>query len=227
MPKPLERRQLKATHVFDLEDAFARARRVRGPHPRPFGKIQFYNVARIVDDDTPEYWPQPLALCTVLNPSGYHLFFNDYLLADGSRRANFMAAGDYLIRVESQFYQPLAGRVTLPMPDPNQPAFYDLAPGYSYPFPALPGHALTLLYGKVQNADGDGLARVLITVDDQTISYETDQAGQWVLVFPDDWETGNVTLQFTLPDGSSQMLADVLVNQGEINSIPAVTVPVN
>jgi hypothetical protein len=229
MPKPLERRQLKATQVFDLEDAFARARRVRGLHPRPFGEIRFYNVARIADGGTPEYWSQPLALRTVLNPSGYHLFFNDYLLADGSKRANFLTEGDYLIRIEAQYYQPVERSVTLPMPDPKQPEFFDLVPGYAYPFPfpVLNGHGLTLLYGKVQNADGAGLARVVVTVDGEAISYETDQAGQWVLVFPNDWETGSVTLRFMLPDGSSQTLADVLVNQGEINSVPAVTVPVN
>ena len=119
MMKPLERRQLKAAQVFDLEDAFARARRTKGHHPRPFGTIHFAIVAQIGDGRGREELAQPLKLITVQNPSGYQLFFGDYQLPNGTRRQNILADGQYVVRIEAQYYQPVEQNIFLPMPDPQ------------------------------------------------------------------------------------------------------------
>lgn len=224
--KPLEHHRTKATQVFDLWDAFAHTRRIHGSHPKPFGQIKFYAVAQITDGDVRKNFNQPLEMLTKLSPSGYHLFFGDFGLHDHSNRINILDEGQLAIYVAAQYYQPIERTdVIIPMPDPHNPISIDLQPGYAYPFPRLPVHHLTLLYGKVQNANKDGLANVTVTDQAETIHYWTDQSGQWVLIFPDDWETGTVNLNFTLPDGLSQTLDDIEVEQGQINSIPPVTLP--
>lgn len=223
MLKPIAQRQIKATQVFDLEDAFARERRIHGRHPRPFGWLTFYVVAQLSDTDSRQDFAQPLKLITVPNLSGYHLFFGQYALDDKTKRQNLLADGRYFIRVEGQYYQPIEEVVTLPMPDPEQPVFFDLLPGYAYPWLQHYGRHFTLLYGKVQDGNEDGIANVTITVEAQSIQYQTDQTGRWGLRFPDTWQTSTVTLHFTKRNGSSQSVANVLVIQNQTNSIPPVT----
>ena len=137
MIKPLERHQVKATQVIDLTDVYSRDRRVNGQRPRPYGKIQFFIAARIAGG-VREDFVTALELHTIVNPSGYHLFFGTYLLPDGSKRAGLLADGQYVMRVYGQYYQPNEHTdFSIPMPNPNAPLTIDLEAGYAYPFPNL------------------------------------------------------------------------------------------
>lgn len=220
----LERRQNIALQVFDLEDSFARNRRVRGPHPRPFGNIQFFIVAQFVGG-VQEFFSNPFELKTVLNPSGYHLFFGKFFTTDKVERTTLFDNGRYTIRVQSEYYQPIEKDVDLPMPDPHTPLFIDLKPGYAYPFPTTQISPLTLLYGKVQNNKGNGLANITISAAGIPSSYLTDTNGQWVLIFPNNWQTDHVTIQFLLPDNTSQQFPNIEVIQGRTNSVTPFMLP--
>jgi len=164
MSATLEFRRLAATLIFDLEDAFARQRGVNGPHPRPSGKINFSVVGTMVAGARQPITP-PLPLKVLANPSGYHLFFGTSALR-GPQRSTSLPAGQYVVRVDSDFYQ-RSERTDITLPSvfsPKGPVapliapyFFDLQPGYAYPFPSvstLPnGSGTTLLRGVLRGAE--------------------------------------------------------------------------
>lgn len=145
------------------------------------------------------------------------------------RRA-FQSAGVYTVRIESRYYQPLEADIELPMPDRRVPAFFDLAPGYLYPFPRsrLPGGGgPTLLRGRVVDGAHQGIERITIqVVGQETIAYFTDNSGQWILVFPDTQPSGLVSLRFLRPDTTSEIVNAISIEQGTESSLaPVVLVP--
>jgi hypothetical protein len=219
-----ELRRQTATLIFDPEDRYARERGVRGSHPRPIGPIKFCLVGRMVGGSRQDF-DRPLKLVVGRNASGYYLFFGAIRLADGTSRRDVLADGMYVVRVESRFYQ-WAERedIALPMPDPEAPYFFDLEPGYAYPFPMEStrpgGRGPTLLRGSLHRPDGHGIARATIQVVGQSNTYRTDDTGQWVLVFPDTQPSGDVTVHFDFPDGKVENVANVPVVQGRESSLP-------
>jgi hypothetical protein len=211
-----ELRRQTAILIFDLEDRYARERGVRGRHPRPIGPIKLCVVGRMVGGVRQVIDPS-LELVVRRNASGYHLFFGVVRLPDGTSHEAALAAGTYVVRVESRFYQ-WAEREDIVLPESETPYFFDLEPGYAYPFPSessLPGgRGPTLLRGSLHRPDGQAIAWVTIQVVGQSNTYRTDDTGQWALVFPDTQPTGNVTVRFELPDGTVENVANVPIVQG-------------
>src|SRR5712691_1374694 len=211
-----ELHRLSATLIFDLEDSYARNRGVRGRHPRPIGPVTFFLVGQMLGGGRQDF-AQPLALSVTRNPSGYHLFFGTLELPDGTTYQAALSAGTYVVRVESRFYQQ-AELEDIEVPDAMHPSFFDLAPGYAYPFPTestLPGgRGPTLLRGSLHYSDGRGIARATLQVAGQSNAYRTDDTGQWVLVFPDTQPTGTVTVHIEMPDGTMKDVANVPLVRG-------------
>lgn len=235
------RRQFpRASQVFDLEDAYARERKVRGRHPRPIGPVRLYVVGRMANGDRQDLH-KPLELVVRRNPSGYYLFFGlvrlpngrthrsylaDGTYVDSATRRSYLDDGKYVVRVESRYYQPVEQEVDLPMPEPKEPTSIDLSPGYAYPFPKTStrpdGGGPTLLRGSVHYADGRGIAEVKIeVVGQEEPAYWTDGSGQWVLVFPDTQPPGDVTVRFTL--GETSVERDATIVLGHEKSLAPVT----
>lgn len=234
-----EFRRLAASLIFNPEDRYAREERgVRGPHPRPIGPVTYRVVGQVVNGARQDL-PEPLELVTQRNASGYHLFFGTVRLQpEGALRQGVLADGIYVVRVESDFYQPLELDVTLPRED--TPYFVDLQPGYAYPFPpahpfrpepgqpfdctdatAPRGRGPTLLRGGLQTHNGQGIRGATVQVVGQSNTYTTDASGQWVLWFPDAQPTGQVTVHFEVPGaGGAVDVPNVCVIQGRETSLP-------
>jgi len=216
LPTIYEIRSLSATLIFDLEDRFARARAVRGPHPRPFEPIKFFATAEIVGGVRQDF-ARPLELVVKRNRSGYHCFFGAVKQPDGSVRQRALPDGTYAVRAEGTFYQRVE-REDIVLPVPGSAYFYDLPPSFAYPFPSestLPGgRGLTLLRGSLHETDGRGVAGATVEVVGLTDSYLTDETGQWVLVFADAQASGNVTVRVAFADGTSEDVLDVPIVQG-------------
>ncbi|MCG8346178.1 MAG: carboxypeptidase-like regulatory domain-containing protein [Chloroflexales bacterium] len=202
-----ETQWLTAIAIFDLEDRYARLRQGGESHPRPIGPVAMYLVGRMIDGQRQDF-AQPLELRVRRNPSGYYLFFGEVKQRDSTLRRVDLAPGAYIIRVESQYYQ-VAERTDIVLPRYDAAYFFDLAPGFAYPFPAQvwKSHGPTLLRGNLYHRDGAGLAGALIEVagqEQQGINYRTDATGQWVLVFPYDQPSTDIKVRFTLPDGTTK-----------------------
>jgi hypothetical protein len=218
-----EFQRLTAVLIFDLEDSYSRDRGVNGPHPRPIGSLNYFITGRVTGG-VPQLFDAPLALKTVRNPTGYSVFFGDVLSRRGDiLRANLPDA-TYILRIESQYYQPAERNdIVLPSvfasgaPGPGTlaPWFFDLSPGYDYPFPDSStlsrGRGPTLLRGTLFAPDGTGIQGATIQVLGQSNVCLTDASGQWVLVFPDTQPAGNVTVHFALPDGTTRDVAAQIV----------------
>jgi hypothetical protein len=226
---PYKRQFSNAIQVFDSEDRYARERGVRGPHPRPLGSVRFYAVGQVINDERQDFH-QPLELIVRRNPGGYFLFFGHVRLPNGATRQHILDDGTYVVRVESTYYQQMEREdVDIPLVDPEAPVFWDLSPGYTYPFPktsTLPGGlGPTLLRGGVLDAGGEWLAGVVMEVLGQPdLTYLTDASGQWVLAFPDSQTAGSVTVRFTARDGSSEDV-DATIEPGRETSLPPLVLP--
>lgn len=206
-------RTLSATAVFDVEDRYARERGVRGPHPRAIAPLRFRAVARITGGGRVDMDPE-LELDVVRNASGFDLFYGSAGAA-GTRERRRLDDGTYAVRVLSRgVYQPVE-RADVSMPAPAAPYLFELDPGYAYPFPSAAASARgagpTVLRGALQGPDGRGIEGARVEVTGTTRAYTTDESGQWVLVFPENHQTGAVTVRFGLPDGTAVNVAGVQV----------------
>jgi hypothetical protein len=257
MQKVWESRFTQAIWIFDLEDRYRREQQRRGQvyHPRPLGPVTFWLIGETVGG-VPTPFSQPMEMVVVENPSGYHLFFGEVKLPSGAtsqpdgstsrptgndhRHRLQLVDGTYSVRVTSPFYQgQVRDDIIVPMPNPNDsasgaPYFFDLAPGYAYPFPepypwrpadsaiGCPGSTAesasgpTLLRGSLHTFDGQPLEGATIKVETGTRVYEyaTDRTGQWVLVFDRAHPTGAVIVQITRPGGAVVNVAGVCVIRG-------------
>lgn len=219
MPFNYEIRRLSAILVFDLEDRFARRRGVRGPRPRPLEPIKLFATAEIIGGvgGIRQDFAQPLELVVKRNTSGYHCFFGEVKQPDGSLRQGALADGAYAVRAEGRFYQPVE-REDVVLPLPNLAYFYDMPPGYAYPFPTestlTGGRGLTLLRGGLHETDGRGIAGATVEVIGLTDPYLTDETGQWALVFDDAQASANVTVRVTFANGAFEDVLNVPIAQG-------------
>jgi hypothetical protein len=220
MPRILESRRLMAIGIFDLEDRYARELRVGESHPRPIGDVRIVLVGRMVGGQREEF-PEPLTPVIRRNPSGYHLFFGRVKAWDGVDRA-VLSPGTYIVRVESQFYQPTE-RDDIVLPRPDAAYFFDLQPGVAYPFPARVSRSAgpTLLRGSLHHQGGAPIAGALIEVaapGAAATPYRTGEDGQWVLAFPLGQPSGDVAVRITLPDAVPVVLTAQVV-QGRETSL--------
>jgi hypothetical protein len=205
--------------IFNLEDVFARERRARGRHPRPLGAVKFLLVGRVVNGAREDFKP-PLEMIIKNSSSGYHLFFGRIKSADRYARRALVDGTRYVVRVESDFYQPIErDDILWPIPRPVDPYSFDLRPGYAYPFPKESslggGLGPTLLRGALLSPGGEGIAGATLRVQNQSNDYHTDRTGQWVLVFPDNQASGNVTLDILSADPPTQIqVPNVTVRRG-------------
>jgi hypothetical protein len=148
---------------------------------------------------------EDLELDVVHNAAGFGLFYGNAgpAGADTPRRLD---DGTYVVRVlAGGVYQPVE-RPDIVLPTPSPAYGFDLDPGYAYPFPSgaasAHGAAPTLLRGGLQAPDATGIAGARVEVAGTTRAYTTDEAGQWVLVFPEGQASGPVTVRIELPDGT-------------------------
>ncbi len=226
-------------------DAFARGRLGPNAHPRPLGTLRFWLVSQDVAGVQQVFEPNK-ELLMKKNPSGYYLFFAEEKLPDGSKRALALPDGNYQILVTSRFYQSVEKEFVLPMPNLNQDLpdgsdpmlqySLDLEPNYAYPFPNtyplrfgvgddcadVPSRqGPTLLRGSLHTKEGQGLAGASVQVVGTSNVYKTDETGQWVLWFPNDYSTKEEkeAVRVDLPDGSQVDVADVCVVKGRETSL--------
>lgn len=191
--------RLSVTLIFDLEDRYTRERQIGETHPRPTGPVRVLLVGR-VDNGLRTDFAHPLELQVRTSPSGYLLFFGHVKQSDGTYRRAGLTAGTYVVRIESQRYQPVE-RADIALPQPDAAYFFDLPPGYAYLFPTAGRSRPTLLRGSLHTTDGQGIANALIEGAGQPeITYRTDASGQWVLAFPPNQPAGAVSIQITFPD---------------------------
>jgi hypothetical protein len=223
-----EFRTLTATLVFDLTDEFAKIRGTRGPFPRPIEPIRIFATARVTPD--PVVFNPPLQLIVQRNGIGYHVFHNSMKRSDGTVVKKALISGTYDLRVEGDFYQPavLPGVV---VPAARTAASFSLLPAYNYPFPLelkpTGGRGFALLRGSLHTREGAPIAGARINVDPisaDVTTYETTDAGQWVLVcrdtfFPPGVTTKDVTVVVTPPGGPAINVPTVTIDKGKERSL--------
>lgn len=217
-----EFRTLTATLVFDLTDEFATRRGTRGPFPRPIEPIRIFATARVTPN--PAVFDPPLQLLVQRNGLGYHVFHNQMKRSDGTVTRKALPDGEYVFRVEGDFYQPAvrpnaAFPLPIVLPSPRNPVSFNLQPAYNYPFPLelkpTGGRGFALLRGGLHNTDGAPIAGATIRVTGANSDYVTTGAGQWVLVFPDTFFPGVTT---------KNVQVDVIPSSGPTINVPNVTV---
>lgn len=166
----------------------------------------------------------------VANPSGVQVSFNRVDGADGATYAGYFAPGRYDVVVRSPFYRafPLDGA---PFPDGADAALRELPvavalePGYAYPFPRLRRQngkmQPTLLRGLIDCAPASAGGFLIEAVRIRTVApYLTDESGQWLLVLPDDFETGEIAIRITAPDGRRRTVGALRIVAGEATTAP-------
>ena len=123
---------------------------------RAAGAIRFSFTARDAGTKTEQPIDPPLRLETMINPSGYYLWFGRRV--DGGPPPD---PGVFRLRVEGDYYQPLE-LAALTRSGAGQSVRCVLEPGYAYPFAGggltAPGVAPTLLRGVLESYDGTGQA---------------------------------------------------------------------
>jgi hypothetical protein len=204
IPAAYEVRGLVPQLVFDPVDVYAEERAVAGPHPRPLAPLSFRLVGEVAGGQRQDF-ERPIDLEVVTNPTGFAVFLGGVPATDGVRRRLVLAAGTYVVRVESSAYQTVEREdILVPQGHPAPgPYLVALEPGFAYPFPKAStlgaGRGPTLLRGCLLERGGAGVAGAEVLVAGQSNTYRTAAGGQWVLVFPDAQPAGNVTVRFRLP----------------------------
>jgi hypothetical protein len=217
--------------VLTLVDAFAQQRGTRGPMPGPIPPVRFTLVARRVGGNLTALDP-PITLAPETGASGAYLFPDEARLGSGT--VYRISAGNYLARIEADFYQPVQVEIPWP-PAPETPATGNsvqpilLKPGPAYPFPdlTLPSTGLTLVRGAllriVSGAAIQGALVELINPPNMGpfSAAVTDASGGWVLVlFAGPAPPISANLRFTLPAGGGVVnVPNVAIRFGTENSL--------
>jgi hypothetical protein len=219
-----EYRRQTAALIFDFNDQYARDLGVSGHHAQPIGGLRFHLVARLEGGNRVAIDP-PLVLAVQPTPSGVYVFFDRFRTPDGAERGSMLPDGRYALRVESDFYQlvdielqSVSQQLSLAPPaGPGNHVSRDLLPGYAYPFPGpLPidtrtmpagcaaapvGNGPTLLLGSLHDVGGAPISGATVHIPGQPSvnGYRTDATGQWILVFPRNQPSGEVTIRVERP----------------------------
>jgi hypothetical protein len=241
LPTVRERLTLKARLVFDVVDRFARDRGTQGAQTGPLGALRFFLIGKMNGPVREDFVP-PWELVVRRNAGGYYLFFGQVLLPGGKSplRMRF-AAGQYFVRIDSDYYQraePATKLVAMPdvdSPDSPPPYVVLLEPSYAYPFPATvpvrlgaaaptlgsgqPGP--TLIRGSLHKQNKEAIAGATVEVVGQSNKYVTDESGQWVILFEqNNLQSGLVTVQIAIPNGNVIQVQNVRVIKGCETSLP-------
>jgi hypothetical protein len=225
----LETYVARPVSAMTLVDHFAEVRRTRGRVPPPIPPLHFKFVARREGGVMTPLEP-PILLKAKSGPSGAFLFADEQRVGGAVYR---ITPGLYLMRIESDYYQPVAFETEWPLPQ-HPPRTVPLLPGPAYPFPdvTLSSTRLTLLRGAiVAGVLGAPIAGVLVEMvappftppdTGELARCVTDASGGWVLtlldpVLPADFMA---TLRFTKPDGGAVIdVPDVRVLRGADNTL--------
>lgn len=227
--------------ALTLIDLFAQLRGTRGAFPPLVGAIRFTILEHILPAGIQRFDP-PLNVYAQANSSGFYLLSSQVTRTAGSPLT--LAPGDYRVRIESDFYQPLEQVITWPAAvDPNWPPvlekrpMFNLLPAASYPFPDLTpqqkGLGITLIRGSVFETDGTPNPNATVTIAQPLNKWPFNSctvspSGDWVLVILDQRTfnpvpkppitTLDVVLHFDFGDGTN---ADVplTVNLAAENSL--------
>jgi hypothetical protein len=218
--------------LFDLQDHYARDRAIYGQFPRPLGQIRFEILGRSTGN-SPQLWKTYVRLYLVRNDNGDYIWFGKLASQEGVVLHDVLTPGNYVLRISSPFhvYQVneidpfvIPGQDTEPDEKIRQ---YDLEPGHAYPFPLVStlsgGRGATLLRGSLRRTDGRPIAGASVESSVPEVSaFRTDDSGEWILAFPDDHPSGEVTLTATLPnDGNPVVITvpDIWIEQGRVSSL--------
>jgi hypothetical protein len=223
----LDIRRLAPEFVIDLVDGFALLRKLSGEAPRPFGWLRVLLSAFTPTGGLIQNLATPPELVLTPNSSGFLLFFGRVVDPGRSPRRLPLPAGSYDLIVESQYYQTANISASLPRQphSPNVPQV-KLAPNYDYPFPV----GTSLLRGSVLQADGTGIAAATVSIDvPNSLTYRTDQSGQWALEVPitvpdpppQDPPTADVTVTYHTSGAPDQVARRVRAVFGISNSLGA------
>jgi hypothetical protein len=222
--------------ILDPVDRFAEERGLAGRSPRPLSGLRFFLVHPQGEDagvaGLASPLPSALEMQTVVNPSGFSLFFGNVIQHDRTNRdptnRRVDAAGwPWTIRVMSDGYQvleidpetvrnALSTGSHLPVP---------LVPGPAYPFPVEPsGHPGGRLRGTLRQADGSAVMGARVEVLDdagnaQRLPVITGADGQWVAALPVLPSTPIKAVRFTYPDGQQREVSGVPVVRGRENNL--------
>jgi hypothetical protein len=182
--------------------------------------IKYYVLGKI-ENGVRRDFNRTLELVIKRNPSGYDLFFGQLQLPNGTLYQSVLDAGRYVLRLQSDFYQPLE-RDDIDLPAPRDPYSIDLEPGFAYPFSestGTHGGGPTLVRGSAYASDGKGVAGVVVETANGASRYRTDATGQWALVLPEAQSPGNLIVRFSWPDGRVDTTA-VSIFPGKTVTLP-------
>jgi hypothetical protein len=248
MVRILERRMLRAVMAFDLSDGFPALRGhfdelPPGGQPRfiaqqrPLGPITMRLLRRTAPD--PIAYTPPLEMVIERTSAGAALFFGRHRLpGETEPRRVHLPDGRYTVRIASPFYRTQEREVVVNGDDPPPPETVVLLPSWGYPFAEVaplridgtdpadcaarpPGNGPTLLRGTLAAVDGTPLSGAIIATADaaDAAPYETDESGQWVLVFRDTRPSGARALTISRPNALDETVAGVCVVRGRVTSL--------
>lgn len=223
----LETYVARPVSAMTLVDRFAEVRRTRGSVPPPIPPLRFKFVARREGGVMTPLDP-PILLKAKSGPSGAFLFADEQRIGGAVYR---ITPGQYLMRIESDYYQAVAFETEWPLPQ-HPPLTVPLLPGAAYPFPdvTLSSTRLTLLRGAiVESVLGAPIAGVLVEMLAPPVTPPdtgelarciTDAGGSWVLTLLDPVPADFMaTLRFTKPDGAVVDVPNVRVLRGADNAL--------
>jgi len=220
----LETYLARPVSAMTLVDRFAELRRTRESVPPPIPPVHFRLIARREGGIMTPLDP-PIALRPKSGPSGAFLFADEQRIGGAVYR---ITPGRYLLRIESDFYQPAQLETEWPLPQ-RPPRTVPLLPGSAYPFPdlSLSSTRLTLVRGtvveEVFGTPVDGVRVEMLAPPDmgELARGLTDARGSWVLTLLDAPAADfTAMLRFSKPDGGAVVdVADVHVVRGAENAL--------
>jgi hypothetical protein len=230
MPLQAEPRITRASAIFSVTDSFVplrgvdgagAARQVRGPIGFQLTAIGSGAARQTLEAG----WTLPV----VQGISGAFISYG--LIADPSgqraRPTGPPLAVDVTVTSPAYRATPLAGLQLVNL-DPAQPTTavapfpVELAPGYGYPFPAVPVGYSLVRGGVLASPGGAGIGQAQVTGTAATggwsDTYVTDGTGQWVFAIPDA-AAGQVTFAARDPSGATDS-ATVTITASTTIAVP-------
>jgi hypothetical protein len=226
-----ERRTSRACAIFSVTDSFVSLRGVGGAGParQVRGPVAFQLIG-IGSGPARRPLVPGWTLPVIQGTSGAFISYG--VIADPlgrrSRPAGPPLTVDVMVTGPAYRPAPVPG-LRLVNLDPAQPSApvaaipVPLAPGYGYPFPAIPG-GYSLVRGEVLTGPGGagvGSAQVTGTAaaGNWSDTYVTDGTGQWVFAIPDAG-AGRVTFTAHAPSGAADS-ATVTITASATIAVPA------
>jgi hypothetical protein len=222
----LETRRHVTPWIFDLRDQVRTWQGTQGPVAPLRTEARFAVVASVDAAGNRAPLANPVDLLTVRTPSGYFVWHSLARIGEGPAVRGLLRPGRYFVLVRAPRYSDLEIALDLPLPAPVVGP-HRMAPGADYEFPGADplrpgqveqeGTGPTLLRGTLRREDGSGWGDVRVEAQGfaraDASAPRTDGAGAWLIAFRDA-ATGDVTLRFTVPDGTTHDVGQVRVVRG-------------